>query len=145
MPRTLGPILEISYDYLIHIVVWNHSLMCLVLTRYKTTTKIIVINNLDFGSISRGVGLSILISNLTKKNFFANFLFRQLSLVCFCYWFDWSISLLFWKVLLWYSLILCTLFSFNFASQFWIHSLVLSVHEFKDSLIRCRKRSICLQ
>ena len=84
MPRIRGPILEISYDYLIHIVVWNHSLMCLVLIRYKTTTKVFVINNLDFGSISTGVGLSILISNLSKKRgFFADFLFYQLSLVCF--------------------------------------------------------------
>ena len=58
--------------------------MCLVLIRYKTTTKVFVINNLDFGSISTGVGLSILISNLSKKRgFFADFFFYQLSLVCF--------------------------------------------------------------
>ena len=57
--------------------------MCPVLIRYKTT-KVFVINNLDFGSISTGVGLSILISNLSKKRgFFADFLFYQLSLVCF--------------------------------------------------------------
>ena len=99
MPRTLGPILEISYDYLIHIVVWNHSLMCPVLIRYKTT-KVFVINNLDFGSISTGVGLSILISNLSKKRgFFADFLFYQLSLVCFYHLHIWLVHTYFFIIL----------------------------------------------
>ena len=132
MPRTLGPILEISYDYLIHIVVWNHSLMCLVLIRYKTT-KVFVINNLDFGSISTGVGLSILISNLSKKRgFFADFLFYQLSLVCFYHLHIWLVHIYFYyfekffrDIYLFYAHCFLSILLHNF--DFWhtiIHSLV---------------------
>ena len=154
MPRTLGPILEISYDYLIHIVVWNHSLMCLVLIRYKTTTKVFVINNLDFGSISTGVGLSILISNLSKKRvFFADFLFYQLSLVCFYHLHIWLVHIYFYyfekffrDIYLFYAHCFLSTLLHNFDFLHTItHILVFSVHKFKNSLIRCRKRSICLQ
>lgn len=154
MPRTLGPILEISYDYLIHIVVWNHSLMCPVLIRYKTT-KVFVINNLDFGSISTGVGLSILISNLSKKRgFFCRFSFLSIIFSLFLsftyligtYIFFYYFEKNFRHVYLFCAHCFLSTLLHNF--DFWhtiIHSLVFSVHKFKNSLIRCRKRSICLQ
>ena len=55
-----------------------------------------------------------------KKEIFCRFSFSSI-FFDFLYYFNWLVYffLLFWQILSWYLFILCTLFSFNFASQFW--------------------------